>query len=259
VTETLYSQTFGSREDPALLLVHPLGATSDFWTECAERWSGRFYSVAVDLRSTGKSPKTHTPAGVERHVDDLKQLVDALGVGTVVPIGCALGSLVTARFAAKYPERTAALVMANPGLDLPEAAQKNLGQRAEFVRRSGTAPLLPDAVDRIFHNLPHGELYDRYVQAFRDLDPVHHANEIVGLLDADVSKDLPTIRCPVLLVPAEHDMLEPPESVGRVAALLPDARTEMLMNSAHFGPYQASEAFTSMVGRFLQDARVAIS
>jgi pimeloyl-ACP methyl ester carboxylesterase len=86
VTETLYCQTFGSREDPALLLVHPLGATSDFWTECAG--SGRFYSVAVDLRSTGKSPKTHTPAGVERHVEDLKQLVDALDLGTVVPIGC---------------------------------------------------------------------------------------------------------------------------------------------------------------------------
>jgi len=168
-----------------------------------------------------------------------------------VPIGCALGGMVAASYAARYPEPTRALVMTNPGLGSTEAAKEMLRKRVETLRTSGVGALLPAAADRAFLNLPHDERYHRHVERFAAQDPETFARSVLGFVDADITGDLPRIRCPMLVVSGEHDVLMPADSAERITALAPQAECTTMSDVAHFLPFQAPERFAPLVTAFL--------
>jgi pimeloyl-ACP methyl ester carboxylesterase len=72
--------------------------------------SDHYQLVLFDQRGAGKSDRD--PAGItaERWVDDLKEILDILSIEKCHVLSTSNGSLVAIRFAAKYPERTGAVV-----------------------------------------------------------------------------------------------------------------------------------------------------
>ena len=245
-------QTFGHRQDTALLLVHPLGTDLRFWEECVAIWASRHFCIAPDLQAAGKSPRPEVPVTIPGHAADLERLRQSLGVKAVVPIGCALGGMVAAAFAAHYPQATRALVMTNPGLGSTDAAKEMLRKRVQTLRTSGIAALLPDAADRAFFNLPHDERYQRHVKRFAAQDPETFARSVLGFVDADIRGELARITCPMLVVSGEHDILMPSDSAQRIKEFVPQAQCTVMRGVAHFLPFQAPERFAPMVTEFLE-------
>jgi 3-oxoadipate enol-lactonase len=242
---------------PALLLIHPLGADLHFWDECAALWQPSWASVACDLRDAGRSPRGEQPVSIPQHVEDLDRLRRELGIARVIPIGCAIGAMVAAAYAAAHPEATAALVLASPTARTSEPAARMLAERAALVRRAGMAAVLPGAVDKAFEQQPRGERYGRYLARFAAQDPQAYAASILAILDADVTRDLQAVRCPTLVVAAAHDLLLPPEQARLVHGLLPDAQFAMMEDAAHFACFQRPEGFSERVVSFLAGAGIA--
>jgi pimeloyl-ACP methyl ester carboxylesterase len=243
----------GKAATETLLLIHPLGSDLHFWDECEMLWADRFTTLAVDLRFAGASPDAAMPMDMAGHAADIALTCARLGVDAAVVVGCALGGMVGAHLAASRPDFARALVMANPGIGNTPAARDMLRRRAERVRQDGMAHLLPEAPLRTFHNLPQDARFQRYAESFARLDPGRYAQSILGFLDADISADIPRIACPVLLVPAAHDILMDPDSAARITALLPAAESRPIGDAAHFAPYQAPESFAEMVVEFLEE------
>lgn len=248
---TLHYETYGQRQDRALLLVHPLGTDLRFWEECVAQWQSRFYCVAPDLQAAGKSPRPEAPVTIPDHAADLERVRERVGVRSVVPIGCAIGGMIAATYAARYPASTRALVMTNPGLRNSDAAKEMLRKRVETLRSEGVGALLPAAADRSFLNLPHDARYERHVERFAAQDAETFARSVLGFIDADISGELPRIECPALVVTGEHDVLMPSDSAERVRELMPKATVTMMKDVAHFLPFQAPDRFASMVTEFL--------
>jgi 3-oxoadipate enol-lactonase len=242
----------GDPRDVALLLVHPMGTDRRFWDECVELWTGRFFCIAPDLRAAGRSPRPDVPVTIPGHAADLEQLRKHVGVGTVVAIGCALGGMVAACFAARYPSSARALVMANPGVRGTDAANDMLRERVRIARESGVAALLPAAADRAFHLQPRDDRYDRHVERFAAQDAETFARSVEGFIGADITADLPQVRCPALLVSGEHDILMPADSAERIHAAVPQAEMALMTGAAHFLPFQAPDRFAPMVADFLE-------
>jgi 3-oxoadipate enol-lactonase len=249
--QRLHYETHGPRQDTALLLVHALGTDARFWEECIAAWQDRFFCIAPDLQAAGRSPRPDVPVTIPGHAADLDALRQQVGVQHVVPIGCAIGGMIAATYAARYPQATRALVMTNPGLGNTEAAKEMLRKRVETVRSEGVEALLPAAADRAFMNLPHDARYERHVQRFAAQDPETFARSVLGFIDADIAPELPRVRCPMLVVSGEHDVLMAPDSAQRVKALAPQAECVVMTDVAHFIPFQAPERFASMVTQFL--------
>ncbi|MDJ0390868.1 alpha/beta hydrolase [Roseomonas sp. E05] len=241
---------------PALLLIHPLGAALDFWDACLPDWQATLPCLAVDLRSAGASPRAAQPPGLDRHVADVEALRAALGLSAVIPVGCAMGSMVAAAYAARHPERVPALVLSNPTPRCDEAARAMLQARARAVQAGGMAAILPDAVERPFAAQPRGAAYERYRAAFAAQDAMAYADAVLGFATADVSAELPRIQCPVLLVAGRHDLLLPPALAEEVRHLLPGgtARLEVDEEGAHFLPFQQPRRFAARVLDFLGSA-----
>jgi 3-oxoadipate enol-lactonase len=238
--------------EPALLLIHPLGAALDFWDDCLPFWRPQLTCLAMDLRSAGGSPRDGAPPGLDRHVADLEALRAALGIESVIPVGCAVGTMVAAAYAARHPDRVPALVLSNPTPRTAEAARAMLTARAESVRAGGMAAILPGAVERAFEAQPRDERYHRYLAAFAAQDPEAYADAVLGFAGADATADLPHVRCPALLVAARHDLLLPPTQAEEVRRRLPrGARLELDEDGAHFLPYQHPARFAARVLDFL--------
>jgi pimeloyl-ACP methyl ester carboxylesterase len=251
VSDLLSYETHGNAQAVALLLVHPMGTDRRFWEECVAIWKQRFFCITPDLRSAGKSPRPEAPVNIPGHAADLERLRKHIGIDAVVPIGCALGGMVAACYAARHASSARALVMANPGVRSTDAANDNLRERVRIARGFGVAALLPAAVDRAFHNQPHDERYGRHIERFAAQDAETFARSVEGFIGADITADLPLIRCPTLVVSGEHDVLMPPDSAERIKASVPQAQVTRLEGAAHFLPFQAPERFAPMVAGFL--------
>jgi pimeloyl-ACP methyl ester carboxylesterase len=243
--------THGKPQRMALLLVHPLGTDRRFWQDCVDLWKQRFFCITPDLQAAGRSPRPDIPVTIPGHAADLEHLRVTLGIDAVVPIGCALGSMVAACYAATYPQSTRALVMANPGVRNTDIANDMLRQRVEIARRSGMDALLPAAADRAFHNQPRDERYRRHVERFAAQDAQTFARSVEGFIEADITEVLPHIHCPTLVVSGEHDVLMPGDSAEHIKAVVPQAESALMKGAAHFLPYQAPDRFAPMVIDFL--------
>lgn len=244
----------GGTDGPTLLLVHPMGADGRFWDACCTRWSDCFDCIAPDLRNAGTAPSSDRPITIEEHARDLAGLCDRMGLQSVIPVGCAVGSMVAGAFAGMYPQRCVALVLANPGFRTLPAARAALVARAASVRAQGMTAALPSALERAFLGCLDDERKGTYRQRLLALDPERYALQIEGMLDADLSPHLARVGCPVLLVPGGRDSLLPMEHAERLKTALPRAELVPFADGAHLIPYQQPQRFAALVMEFIARA-----
>jgi pimeloyl-ACP methyl ester carboxylesterase len=85
-------------QGPAVLMVHGLGSTSNFYQVQADALAGRFQVIRVDSAGAGRSPVADGIT-IESHADDLAAVLDALGVDSAAVVG-RLGHGVPGRYLA---------------------------------------------------------------------------------------------------------------------------------------------------------------
>ena len=241
----------GKTKSPAFLLIHPLGADLRFWDDCIACWGPEVSTLACDLRSAGRSPASPVPVTIEQHVEDLEALRQALGIGSVILVGCAIGAMTAASYAAAHPQFTQALVLVSPTPKTTPFAAKMLADRAEIVRLSGMAGILPGAIDKAFEKQARGQTYQNHYQRFASQNADAYVQSILGILNADVTADLQAVRCPTLVMGAGHDLLLPPALSIQVHEWVKNSELEMMPDAAHFAPLQQPEEFASRVSSFL--------
>jgi pimeloyl-ACP methyl ester carboxylesterase len=128
-------ETFGDRDDPALLLVMGLATQMLGWHEefCAALAGRGFFVVRFDNRDIGRSSRMHgrppTLAQIVRRsrnaagytLDDMAAdgigLLDHLGIDRAHVAGASMGGMIAQTMAARYPERVLSLasIMSNTG------------------------------------------------------------------------------------------------------------------------------------------------
>jgi len=77
-------------------------------------FAGLARCIIFDKRGTGISDRVHGAPSLEERMDDVRAVMDAAGSAEAVIFGRADGGAMSVLFAATYPERTVALILANP-------------------------------------------------------------------------------------------------------------------------------------------------
>lgn len=102
---------------PVVLAAHGVTANHRCWQAVARETSCTL--VAPDLRGRGRSGSLPGPAGMAQHADDLRDLLDHLGLDRATLLGHSMGGFVVSAFAHRHPERCAGVVLVDGGLPLP--------------------------------------------------------------------------------------------------------------------------------------------
>ena len=142
VNETnLHYVEWGSASAPPIVLCHGLRAYGHWFDDFAEVAKDRYRVIAQDLRGRGASEwAKDADYSTDAYVADLEGLVDHLGLSRFILGGHSLGGVIVAHYAARHPERVAALLILDmtPDVD-PAGIQRirgcNGGQRGCPIRR----------------------------------------------------------------------------------------------------------------------------
>jgi len=247
---SLHYEGTGGNGCPVLLL-HELGGNSESWREVIRLLAAERRVIAADLRCAGRSEKPAGSFTLAEAADDLLPLLDALELHDPLDlIGCALGSLIGALLAIRHPERVRRLMMCAVAPEMAGPTREYLIERAKEVRAAGMRAVADASLGNSFPDA-HASQRARYRGIYLGNDPAAYAELSLALARLEMTPgDWGAIRVPVLVASGAHDFLWPPPAGREVAALIPEARFEVMDDAGHFPHLQAPATLVRLAHDF---------
>jgi 3-oxoadipate enol-lactonase len=239
-------------EGPAVLFVHGLGGTSNFYQVQADALAGSHTVIRVDSAGAGRSAVADG-IGIESHADDLAGVLDQAGVASAHVVGHSMGTLVVREFARRYRDRVSSLTLLGAVREPAEAGRRAQRDRAADLREQGTAAVAPGVVANALSETTRTEKPE--VAAFvRELvmrqDPEGYACNCEALAAAtDPGPVDPAL--PLLLITGDDDKVGPPEASRELAEAHGSATVDILPGVGHWTALEASGAVTDHLRKFL--------
>ena len=238
----LYYQTTG--EGPAVVLAHGRGGNHMSWWQQVPVFSERYSCITFDHRGWGRSVQPPEAMGREAFVEDLRGLLDHLGIEEAFLIAQSMGGLTCLGFALAYPRRTRALVLAGTTGGIGEE------EIVEVLRqRKPTDDVLDRAVAPSFrHREPEKAFLYKEINLMnppRDLEPNGFTSG-----EGPKASDLAQMRVPTLLIVGEEDVVMPPAVIEASHRLIPGSRLEVVAGAGHSVYFERPEIFNRLVLEF---------
>lgn len=101
------------------MLVHAGICDARTWEAQREAFAARRRVILYDMRGFGRT--VVRASGPYFHHEDLRGLLDSLGIGRASFVGCSLGGRTVMDFALRYPGRVRGLVLVGPSVSGFEA------------------------------------------------------------------------------------------------------------------------------------------
>ncbi|MDE2779356.1 MAG: alpha/beta hydrolase [Chloroflexota bacterium] len=111
----MYYETHGSGQ-PLVMIHGGLGGgegCAQTMEHHAEALAGSFQVISYDRRAAGRSETPSDGYSIPNYAEDLRLLLDHLGVGPAHILGSSAGGPIALQFALEYPERTLSLLLIN--------------------------------------------------------------------------------------------------------------------------------------------------
>lgn len=241
-------------DGPAVLLVHGLGGTSNFYQVQADALAGSHRVIRVDSAGAGRSPVADDIT-IESHAEDLAALLDALEIASAAVVGHSMGTLIVRTLAARHPAKVSALALLGAVREPAEAGRQAQRDRAAALRAQGTSAVAPGVVANALSE--DTRQHRPEVAAFvRELvmrqDPEGYARNCEALAGAgDAGPIDPAL--PLLLVTGDQDKVGPPEASHELAAAHGNAQVEIVPGIGHWTALEAASAVTDQLTKFLHN------
>ena len=238
----------------AVLMIHGLGGTSNFWTPLLPALA-RFRTVRPDLPGSGRSHRGEGALAIDRFVRALMRVCGATGVERAHVVAHSMGTIVALHLAVLEPKLVRSLALFGP-LTAPTDANRGPIRARGVKARSEGEPGLQEIADAIVQGATSTETRSRRpvaVAAVRESlmrqSPDGYARSCEALSDAQAA-DVAKIACPVLLVTGAEDAISPPQTVRAIGEKIPGARVEVLSRCGHWTIYEKPEECSELLGRF---------
>lgn len=238
-----------------VVLVHALGMNLRSWDPVAEVLAEHFAVVAYDYRGHGRTEKVGGACRIAILAEDLRHLLERLGLRPVHLVGLAVGSMIAQQVAVLDSNLIRGLVLASPRSELDPRGVTYNEQRAEIVEARGMRDVVDMTIERAFSaefQRSHPETMRWFRGEFLSNDPHGYAAVCRGLCTFGLTDRLQEIRCPTLLLAGELDQLCPVSEAVSMQSHIAGSRCETLPGVGHFSAIEAPALFAQRVLAFLQ-------
>ena len=240
-----------------LVLLHAFPLSSAMWEAQRAELAEVCRVITPDQRGFGRSPLGDDPPSLEYAADDLAALLDRLGLHRVVVGGLSMGGYVAMAFAARYPDRVAALVLADTKAtaDTDEARHRRERLADRVLEPGGIADVFTDLVPALIGRTT-AERRPEVVQRLRDIVGDAPVESIAWASRAMAARPdslgvLAKTSVPALVVVGDEDGLTPVADAEAMAEVLPDVQMARLMAAGHVSALEDPAAFNAAVRDFV--------
>ncbi len=242
-----------SGEGPPLFLLHSLLSDRASFDAIVPELSKSFRVIVPELPGFGRSQAVG--GGLAGVADRMAEAVrDAALAKDAIVLGNGYGGFVALQMAIRHPGIATRFVLADCGAAFSEPGREAFRNMAAASKAKGLAAITDVAMRRLFapeFQAAHPDLMaDRRAAFLRtDLDVFCAACDALASLD--LRPELGKVTVPVLVVVGEHDEATPPPMSHELAALLPQARLEIIPGCAHVPQLQSPRLFLDVIADFL--------
>lgn len=248
---------------PALLMLHGHFLDSGQWDDQLPVFAGAgFRAVRYDARGFGRSdtPPADTPFSFS---DDLRALLDVLGIDRAVLMGCSGGGMTAIDLALEHPSRVSTLVLVGSGLPgHPFPAE--MPPKVRAMREARTRGDLAASVELVLQVWTDGErrrpdqVDASARERMREMTTRLWSRESVTApdvrwADPPAATRLGEIRAPTLVVVGSEDIFWVREIADRLAAEVPGARRLDIPDAGHHSNMEHPALFNEAVLAFLRE------
>lgn len=238
-----------------VVLLHAFPLNRSMWEPQIAALFGECRCIVPDLRGFGESPKSG-PYSMDRHADDVVELLDMLKIDHAVIGGLSMGGYVALAIWRRHRARVRALVLADTraGADNAEGRQK----RNDLIALAGSegAGAIADKQITGLVGKSTREKQPELVERIRSIIAGESPEGIAGALEAmrerpDSTAMLETIDVPTLVVVGDEDAITPPKEARAMHEAIRGSRLEIVPGAGHLSNLERPATFNAALSDFV--------
>ena len=241
-------------DGPWLTMSHSLACDLHMWDPQMPVLVRKFKVLRFDTRGHGQSSAPEGEYTLEQMADDVKGLLDALGIRQTHWAGLSMGGMIGQAFALKYPGVFQSMILADTTSRRPPEAAKMWGDRIQVARTQGMDALVESTLARWFTEPYRNERKDvmkRIGDGIRNTPVAGFAGCCHAISKVDFLDRLKEIRIPALVIVGEHDHGTPPEAARVIHQNLQGSEFKMIPSAAHLSNVEQTGIFNEAMLGFL--------
>ena len=241
-------------DGPVVTFSHSLACNLSMWDEQVRALQGRYRVLRYDTRGHGQTEAPAGAYGLEQLADDLKGLLDGLGIAATHFVGLSMGGMIGQVFALKYPAMVQSLVLCDTTSRYPSGAAAVWEERIKTVGAKGMEPMVAPTLERWFTAPFRGrrkDLMDKIGGMIRSTPAAGYIGCCHALPKINVTERLRDVRCPALVIVGEEDPGTPVDMARDIQAALPVAELAVLCRASHLSNVEQPGEFNRVLGGFL--------
>lgn len=241
-------------DGPVVTFSHSLACTLAMWDGQVRALKNRYRVLRYDTRGHGQ---TSAPVGaytLEQLAEDLKGLLDGLGITATHFVGLSMGGMIGQVFALKHPAMVQSLTLCDTTSRYPAAAAPVWEERIKTVGAKGMEPMVAPTLERWFtasFRARRKDLMERVGAMIRSTPAPGYIGCCHALPRINVTERLKDVRCPALVIVGEEDPGTPVDMARDIHAALPGAELAILSRASHLSNLEQPAEFNRALGGFL--------
>lgn len=239
-----------------VLLVHGYPFNRSMWDAQVKALSTKHRAIAVDLRGHGESQAPTGTYTMDHLADDLKGLLDHLGIGQVVLVGFSMGGYVAFAFYRKYPQWVKALVLADTRTPADtEQAKQGRENTAQTALKEGVTGIAQNTAPRMVAPSTaqsNPALMEKVLGIMRSTSVNGYVGDLRGMAERpDSTATLAKIVCPTLILVGDQDGVTPPADSKAMSEAIRSSRLVTIPGAGHLTPLEQPAAVNKAMLDFL--------
>jgi len=235
---------------PPLLLAMGLGGNSQVWAPIRRQMASKYQLVMYDMLGTGRSDKAENPHSRESLLHEVDAVLDHLKLERVLALGYSFGTSVMLNYAARSPERIAAIALVAGVYNVTPHARAFFDVQTELALKLTRGEYLKQA----FLWLCSEGFFDRNAEFFERMlvflersrkneEPFAGWKSFITAFDSDYRPTLKTVaaKVPVRIVHGSADKVSSIDKVRETAAMAEKVELEVVQGGGHMLPWDAPE------------------
>jgi len=267
--------TWGRPASPPVVCLHGGGQTAYMFEDLGAALRDRYWVVAPDLPGHGDSDVVDGEGIAHAaFAAALEPFLHGFGIGRAAFVGASLGGMTSIVYADGHPDSVSSISLIDVGHKLePEGVRKivdfmtehdSFGSLEEAAEAIGDylpqrrAPRI-ESLTRNLRQRPDGRwewkhavgrrMKERWAEGGDETHPADRLDEVMAGIDDAAAR----LRCPVLVLRGERSDVLSSQGAEEVAALIPDARLEVVEQAGHLAAGDNSHSTVGRIEAFLSE------
>jgi len=238
---------------PWLVFSHSLACDHTMWDPQMAEFAD-FRVLRFDTRGHGKSSAPAGEYSLETLADDLKAVLDAVGIGRCHFVGLSMGGMIGQQFLLKYPARFSTVTLADTTSRYPAETRAVWEERLALVNSRGMDAIVPSTLERWFtaaFRESHPEEVGRIGRLIRSTPVAGYAGCARGISRINLAARLRDIDHPALVLVGDSDLGTPRPMSEEIVRALPRSRLHVIPGAAHLSNVEQPAEFNRVLRQFL--------